>query len=384
MALVGLLVGDDGAGLGLVDQVVGQLAGIPDAHLEGCGLGSLFGTDDADDVQLQTLICGLGHLVGAVTDVVVMAVGPLGILVRSRHQGELLVHGLGVFDGLGVDLDLLAAVELVHHVGVLAGGEDAQLVEAGDRHLVVLVQHQDHLILGLGPGAVHHLVVVGHHLADGGLGIGPRHDLAEDLRSLVLLGLAGQVGHLHGLDVAHVAVGVGRGHLAGGGAGVVLPAHGHLVRRDQLTVRVVPEDRELGGVGVLDAYGTHVLMDLALGIIQVFFEVCQIVLGDAAGQAGGPLDAGVVRLDGLEILVGLGLLLRFLGGVHYLVQVEGLLLNGDGVGGHGLPLHPVDVAVDPGGYRQDQGDADDADGPGEGGQGCPGLLGPKIVEAQRQ
>ena len=360
MVLVGLLVGNDGAGLGLVNQVVGQLPCVSNAHLERGGLGVLVGSDDPDDLQVHGLVGYLGHFVRVVADVAVVAVITLDVLVCGRHHAELLLHDLGVVNGGGVGFDLLAAVELAHDVGVLVGGQDAKFVEAGDGDLVVLVQHQNDLILGLGPGTVNYLVVVGHHLADGGLGICTGHDLPEDLRSLVLVGLAGQVRHLHGLDVAHIAVRVGGGHLTGCGAGV-LRTHGHLVGGDQLALGIMPEDSELGVVGVLNAHRPYVLVNLALGVVQVLLEACQVVLGDAAGQARGPLDAGIIGVYGLEVLVGLGLLFGFLGRVHDLVQVEGLLLDRDGVGGHGLTLDVVDVPVHAGGYGQDQRYADDAD-----------------------
>ena len=51
--------------------------------------------------------------------------------------------------------------DLVLRLAVLVGGDQAQLVQGLDGDAVVLVQHQHHLVIGLGPGAVEHVVAVG-------------------------------------------------------------------------------------------------------------------------------------------------------------------------------------------------------------------------------
>ena len=60
----------------------------------------------------------------------------------------------------------------------------------------------------------------------------------------------------------------------------------HAVRIDQRAIGVVVEHGEFHVIRVLDTGGTHILVNLALGIIQVFLEAGQVVFGNRTGQAG--------------------------------------------------------------------------------------------------
>ena len=63
-------------------------------------------------------------------------------------------------------------------------------------------------------------------------------------------------------------------------------------------------------------------------------------------------------------------------------HIHGPLIDFQRIGGQGIPLNPFDITVDTVGKAQDQGDADDADGPREGSEQRPAFLGQKIVQGE--
>ena len=79
--LVLLLVGDDGAGVRMVDQLVGQCAGVADSGGQRRGGGVLDRLDHAHDLQLLRRVEALCDGVRVVADVRVVAVRVLHVLV---------------------------------------------------------------------------------------------------------------------------------------------------------------------------------------------------------------------------------------------------------------------------------------------------------------
>ena len=71
-------------------------------------------------------------------------------------------------------------------------------------------------------------------------------------------------------------------------------------------------------------------------------------------------------------------------GRHHGGHIHGFGLDIDGVGGEGVLLDPVDIGLDAGGEGEDQGDADDADGPGQGGEHRAALFGQQVVQGEPQ
>ena len=71
-------------------------------------------------------------------------------------------------------------------------------------------------------------------------------------------------------------------------------------------------------------------------------------------------------------------------GGHHGGHVGALRLDGEGVAGQGVLLHLVDIVVDAGGQGQDEGDADDADGAGEGGEHRAAHFGAQVGQRQGQ
>ena len=106
------------------------------------------------------------------------------------------------------------------------------------------------------------------------------------------------------------------------------------------------EHGEFHVIRVLDTGGTHILVNLALGIIQVFLEAGQVVFGNRTGQTGCLLDAAVVRVDavGSVRLAAVSVIAAHLA-AHHAAQVEGLGVDGDRVGGHRVTLDVADVCV---------------------------------------
>ena len=61
-------------------------------------------------------------------------------------------------------------------------------------------------------------------------------------------------------------------------------------------------------------------------------------------------------------------------------HIHALALDGDRIAGQGILLYLSDIVVDAGGQGQDQGDADDADGPGKGGEHRASLFCHQVVQ----
>ena len=72
----------------------------------------------------------------------------------------------------------------------------------------------------------------------------------------------------------------------------------------------------------------------------------------------------------------------FSAGGHDTRKIDGFGLDGDWIGGHGIPLDIGDVLIHAIRQRENQRDADDADRTGKGSQQRSGLFRPQIVETQ--
>ena len=134
--------------------------------------------------------------------------------------------------------------------------------------------------------------------------------------------------------------------------------------------------------------GGHVL-DAAAPVVQVLLEGLQVVglgLGVEHGVHHVVHDGGGVH----PVRVGVGAAPAAFAvpgsheGGHQGGHVGALRLDGDGVAGQGVLLHLVDIGVDAGGQGQDEGDADDADGAGEGGEHRAAHLGAQVGQRQGQ
>ena len=148
---VGLLIGDDGAGGRTVDQIIGQSARVSHASGQRCGRSILLRLDDAHHLEFGGRFEALFDYILVVADESVVAVIALDVLVGCRNHVQRLVERLSIVDLVLWSADLVAGVELGHHLVVVGGGQQAELVQRGQRHAVVVVEHQHHLVLGLRP-----------------------------------------------------------------------------------------------------------------------------------------------------------------------------------------------------------------------------------------
>ena len=153
---------------------------------------------------------------------------------------------------------------------------------------------------------------------------------------------------------------------------------------DQISVGILGVYGELDIVGVDHTVFTHIIPDVAVRVFQILPEGGEIVFHRSGGKSVGGFQPGGIRIDTVQRRAVCIILLLD----HELIPqgqnstgIEGLGLEGDGVGGHGLLLDVGDVFVDAGGQGQDHGNADDADGAGKGCQQGPALLGQQVVEA---
>ena len=148
---VGLLIGNDGAGGRTVDQIIGQSARVPHTSGQRRGRSILLRLDDAHHLEFGGRFEALFDFVLVVADETVAAVIALDVLVGCRNHVQRLIEGLSIVDLVLWSADLVAGVELGHHLVVIGGGQQAELVQRGQRHAVVVVKHQHHFILGLRP-----------------------------------------------------------------------------------------------------------------------------------------------------------------------------------------------------------------------------------------
>ena len=115
---------------------------------------------------------------------------------------------------------------------------------------------------------------------------------------------------------------------------------------------------------------------------QIALEALQIVLGHVQiVDRRHQFPDGRALIDGVPaVLVLLGLQVHK--GLDQAGQVDVGGLDGQGIGRQGVFLHDVDIIGHAAGDRQDQRDADDADGPRKGGEGGAPLFGKQVLEGQ--
>ena len=166
------------------------------------------------------------------------------------------------------------------------------------------------------------------------------------------------------------------GHHVVGGTGGADAQRGEGGVRVHLTngaVGVLPVDLGLHIIRILDGGG--ILRDGAVAAFQIGLEGLQVVGGDARDHLGDELphrDHALLRGGA-----------RRAGGEQG-SQVHAAAQNLQRVFGQGGLFGVVDVLVDARRQRDDEGDADDANGTGKGCEQGACLFGQKVVEAQAQ
>ena len=331
--------------LSLGDDPTGQLRGVGNAVGQDGGGGALPGTDDAHDGQLFPLLDQGFHICRIAGHVF-----PYGILfviaveLGGIHQPEFQLHQflVGPLQRLSVQHRLLSLHDLGDHILQLTGILQTQGIDHIVRHGAGIVQHQDHFIVACRPTAPNHLVLGGEHIV-----------IVDHLIEYVGVHIGG-----HGHIACDLTKQCGRVHL-------------------QDVIRVGAEDQGPDTVAVFD--GLNGVTDGIVMLLQMRLKGPQVISADLREHVA---DHGLLTHNALRQLgrFGHGSTKGCHGGTH----IRCFRLQGQRVVGEGILLDLINVLLKTGGQRHDQRNADDADGPGKGGQEGSGQFGPQIVKAQRQ
>ena len=239
--------------------------------------------------------------------------------------------------------DLFSHVEVLHDVLQFFDRAEAQRIQEQVGDLVGVLDGNGKFVIFFRPFAVGDRVLLLHALGLDHLGEG-----------------------------AHPAAGVGhqRCHhallLVLAGAGVDL--------RERIR-RVDGVDYGSDGIEILD-HADVFLIFFGMGV-QVIHEALEVIVGDRVRKGRYILLFDQVIAFRLELPVGLH-------GQNSARQVPRLRIDGQRVAVHGLFLDLVDVILESGGERQDQGNTDDTDGTREGSQESPPLLGHQVIETKSE
>ena len=155
------------------------------------------------------------------------------------------------------------------------------------------MQYQNYLIIIIRPAAIDDIVIILDYLTDD-ISVCPRLHFCKVLR-MIGPGSAHQCGHIahhQGSGFHQIAENAAlRGVLT---AGIQIGIH-------QTVVRIKGEDFEIHIVGIYNAVLTNILMDLAFRIIQVFFEIRQIIFLYAGCDRCVQLQVCIAGINGIRV-----------------------------------------------------------------------------------
>ena len=354
----------DGHLLHLLEHIVAQKAGISHGAGEhgGCCVG--IGTENANHLQGDTGVFGVVEVFQAGLGLAQIGIAARGrIMLKAGGREEHLVGfaaKLLIAPGGGIVGGNFLLVEGgagdFGHLGLLF---KAQGVEHQIGQLIVFVDNQHHLVVGLRPLTVNEIILLFDEVADD-LPIFSGEDLLPDI---------------HGAEAGH-AVHISRGKA--GGALTIEAFHGgvdelHHIRADDSAGGILGVDIHVEVIAILQ--GAHMGHDGAILALKVVAKTVEIV-GFRAG-AGHGVHHVVHDGVGIDAIFLLGLLLLAVGhhGRHQCGHIHCLSLELDGVGGKGVFLYLVDVGLNASGEGENEGDADDADGAGQSGENGSPLFG---------
>ena len=262
-------------------------------------------------------------------------------------------------------VDLLLAHGLHHGAADVVHALESEGVERQVGDLVVFVHHEHDLVVILRPGAVDHVVLILRRGA---------HELAVLAGEQLLPNVEAGVEAVHGLKVGRVVAAIHGLH-------DVLQQLGR-VGLDDGAVGVLGVDGEAHVIRVLDA--ADIVVDLVVGVFEIFFELRQVVR-----LAGRAADHGVehavhdrVGVDLVEVVRVLVVILCARHGREHPGHVDWVCLDRQRVGRERLLLHGVDVRLKAVRERQNERNADNADGPCERGEQGAGLFRHEVVQRQ--
>ena len=272
-----------GAGIGVLNHIIGQLGGIGHRGGNG-GVGRIcFGADYTGNGESDSVFHQLFLLRCAIRCVGKGAIFFFGIAVGRRNQRKgVSADGL-IIPGKGSDFSAIG--DLFLDLQILLGRDQPQLVQGSGGKGVVFVQNQDHLVVFFRPGAIEKIIAVGDHLADG-LIVGAGHQLGKVLG---LRGGAASHHHSHGI------------HPSGIGAKTTSFAAGYFFRIGigvhQNPIGVVGVHIEVHMIGVNHAIFSQIGTNGAVRVIQIVLESRKIVFDHAGSNGLADLDVGIIGVN---------------------------------------------------------------------------------------
>ena len=275
---IGQLILNGSGILALQNDVLYQSVGIADGSGKHGGGGVLVGTDDAGHLPGGAVVIEVLQARLSLTEVCIQAGGfILGVAVGIEYHPE--IHGADLLKGPtpagGLHLSLVKG-SLSQGVNVLLGGQ-TQGIEGHIVDLVVFIHNNDDLIIGIGPGAIDHVVLVFQHSID---------------QAAVFTGqkLLPQLESTHGTHGAHIHT-EGFAHVQHGGN-----IHAEILDQqflqqllgigpDDGAVHTLRVDQHIQIVGVLNALQrlTQITFRIGLLLLDVGLECLQIVFGGFHG-----------------------------------------------------------------------------------------------------
>ena len=158
---------------------------------------------------------------------------------------------------------------------------------------------------------------------------------------------------------------------------------------DQPALFIIGVYAEIYIIGVDNPVFSEILADLAVRIIQIGFEIGQIIFHNAGRKPLAGFQFPIVREDPVFLLLlSAAFFLHF---SHNLVvqshdagKIYGLIADRYRIRSHGFLLHVGNVVVHPCRKGQNQSDTDNPYRPGKSGQQGSALLGPQVVKREGQ
>ena len=152
---------------------------------------------------------------------------------------------------------------------------------------------------------------------------------------------------------------------------------GHALIRIDLTDRFIIYLIYDGGDAIVILDGIDIVVHMALITVKILFQRLKIIFLYGGEHAGHGLHFRDLCLLCLRIF-------RILHKTHEIGHAETGAVDLQRIHGEGLLFYIFNIVIDTVGQGEDQRNANDADGAGDGNKKRPGLFGAKVIETQSQ
>ncbi len=302
------------------------------------------------------------HKVRIIPAVEPCAVFLLFIVVRRQHQTQVKAENvlIGILCLRRFDVDIFRERSVfrdgVHHfldtVPEFRGTLKPQRIDGVVGDLIILIDHNDHIIIVLRPGTGNEFIAVIQHLL-----IVQKFGTYGDRVQVQAHGTH----NIPHADLIHQRTRV------------------HLERAPVIPDSVDVDIRVVCVLNFRTQFGNFIAV-----LFQPGFKVLQIVGADILHHRGDDIRHKAVGMNQAVIRIFAVASSHTQHRIHHRAHIHRCLRDGDGIGGQRLLLHIVDIALHAVGQGQNQRDADNADGSGKGREDRASLLGHQVVEGQAQ